>query len=424
MKLPFSVEKVIKKIMDAGGQAFLVGGALRDWLLGIDVVDYDIATSFTPEQVERIFADEKTWPSGKRFGTITVEIGGIPIEITTFRSESNYTDNRHPDKITFISDIRKDLSRRDFTVNAMAYNPYLSQCLVDPFDGKKDLQQNILRAVGNPVERFAEDPLRIMRGIRLAAQLDFEIEENTKSAMKVCCPMLSNVSAERIKSELDRLLLSNNPDKGMLLLHEIEIIPLLFGIDKKKIFNAEYYKIIKNMEPCLAYRLSAMFSILYSEDSFNAVRLDNIKNKLIQLKYDRITTRNTIKLLAGYARLSGMDITPFSIREFLGSMGIEETKQCIKWYYEICKISKDPFICDRVKQAADLVKDITRRNEPVFFHQLAINGNDVKLAGIGQNDPRIIGEALNLAYRWVLEDPARNNTDCLIAMLKKHFSLT
>lgn len=422
MKLPYAVEKAMKKIMDAGGQAFLVGGALRDWLLGLPVSDYDIATSFLPGQVEKIFSDEKTWPSGKRFGTITVEIAGTVIEITTFRRESGYSDSRHPDKVTFVTDIHQDLSRRDFTVNAMAYNPFISSSFVDPFGGRKDLQNRIIRTVGNPFERFTEDPFRIMRGVRLAAQLGFEIERDTESAMKNCSSMIRNVSAERIRSEFDRLLLSQRPDDGLLLLQETSVLPQLLGTDTINL-KAESCRIIRSMEPEPAYRLSALFSILYPEDFANADRLNFIKNRLTQLRYDKKTVHNTLKLLAGCSRLASMDISLYSIRELLGSMGTAYARQCIKWYEAICQLNKNPSACERARQAASLMEEVIRRNDPVFFHQLAVDGNHIKQAGIGLKDPRIIGEALNLAYRWVLEDPARNDTEQLIAMLKKHYSL-
>ena len=159
---------------------------LRDRLLGKPVTEYDLASSFPPDRIQEIFSAEKTWPSGKRFGTVTVMKNDISVEITTFREESVYTDSRHPDRVVYVSDIRRDLSRRDFTINAMAYNPYHAEVFIDPFSGRKDLENRIIRAVGSPVERFNEDPLRIMRGLRLAAQLNFEIHQETLEAMRAC----------------------------------------------------------------------------------------------------------------------------------------------------------------------------------------------------------------------------------------------
>jgi tRNA nucleotidyltransferase (CCA-adding enzyme) len=422
MNLPKAVEFAFKKIMDAGGQAYLVGGALRDRMLGKPVTDYDIASSFLPGQIEKIFSGEKTWPSGKRFGTITVKIDNTAVEITTFRKDSAYSDSRHPDHVTYISDICQDLARRDFTINAMAYNPYISDGLVDPFGGRKDLQNRVIRAVGNPVERFTEDPLRIMRGIRFSAQLGFEIEWETKQAMKTCYHLLSKVAAERLRSELDNLLLSANPDKGLLLLQETGILACMFMFKDKGYCEAEDYQMIKNMEAFPAYRLSALFSMLYSAGFSTSDILDSVKDKLIQLRYDKKTIHQILKMLNGYSAISNMDITPFSVREFLGKMGIQDTKQCIRWYKEAQKIHKNPSAVQRAEKASSLLKDIIRRGDAVFSHQLAINGKHVLQAGIGLQNPRIVGEALDLAYRWVLEDPSRNQPDCLIAMLKEYYS--
>jgi len=150
IKIPEAVGSILTHIMQSGGQAYLVGGALRDQILGRTIADYDIATSLPPEKIESVFQKEQTYRTGKRFGTITVRMNGLSAEVTTFRMESGYSDSRHPDHVTFVPDLESDLSRRDFTINAMAYNPFLTSGLIDPFHGKKDLKQKIIRAVGNP----------------------------------------------------------------------------------------------------------------------------------------------------------------------------------------------------------------------------------------------------------------------------------
>ena len=423
MKLPSAVEFVIKKIMDAGGQAFLVGGALRDWMLGKPVIDYDIASSFPPEEIEEIFFNEKTWPSGKRFGTITVKINNTAIEITTFRKESGYTDNRHPDQVTYISDIHQDLARRDFTVNAMAYNPYCAIGLVDPFGGRDDLQNQVIRCVGNPIKRFNEDPLRIIRGIRFAAQLNFSIEEGTIQAIKKCSHMLPKVSTERLRTELDKLLLSSNPDKGLFLLKETRILNFLLGGVEKEYYETVDFRIIKGIEPNLAYRLSTLMSILYPHETFSSNKFDWVKEMLIKLKYDKKTINHIIKMLQGYKEIINMDITPFAMRKLLGAMGMKDAKQCLKWYQNAHQVHGNASVFQRANLAANLLKEIIKRNDPVYYKDLAINGNHILQAGIGIKDARLVGEALDLAYKWVLEKPERNNPECLIAMLKEYYSL-
>ena len=186
----------------------------------------------------------------------------ISVEITTFREESVYTDSRHPDRVVYVSDIRRDLARRDFTINAMAYNPYHAEVFIDPFSGRKDLENRIIRAVGSPVERFNEDPLRIMRGLRLAAQLNFEIHQETLEAMRACYRDLNKVSAERLRTELDRLLLSPHPDKGLLLLDELGILSLLLQVNDARLY-VQRTQIIKSIQPYLIYLCRPLVPLVF-----------------------------------------------------------------------------------------------------------------------------------------------------------------
>ncbi|HHY83166.1 MAG TPA: hypothetical protein GX505_10885 [Clostridiales bacterium] len=446
MNLPYAVEYVMKKIMNAGGQAYLVGGALRDRLLGITVTDYDIATSLTPDQIENLFSEEKTWSGGKRFGTITVAVGGQNIEVTTFRKESLYSDSRHPDQITFVSDIFADLSRRDFTVNAMAYNPFIADGLVDPFGGRRDLEQHIIRTVGSPYERFAEDPLRIMRGIRFCAQLDFSLDEETTKAMKDCSNQLLKVSSERIRSELDKLLLSPHHHKGLMLMQETEIIGILFAVrntitgvlTKPGRLTANGIQAMKAIEPNLSYRLAALIVILYPKDFTAQENSDAVKEIMSNLRYDNKTMRHVISLLQGYSGFSAMEVSPFTMRRLLGNMGAEDARQIIKWYNAMQNAlnndaadnpasyndsaNNDDAASNKARTASALLDEILQNNDPVLPSQLAVNGNDIHKLGIGTNDQRIIGEALKLAYQWVLEDPARNNAAYLLDRIRNHYS--
>ncbi|HHU78540.1 MAG: CCA tRNA nucleotidyltransferase [Caldicoprobacterales bacterium] len=422
MNLPETLEYIMKKIMDAGGQVYLVGGALRDRLLGKPVTDYDLASSFPPDRIQEIFSAEKTWPSGKRFGTVTVMKNDISVEITTFREESVYTDSRHPDRVVYVSDIRRDLARRDFTINAMAYNPYHAEVFIDPFSGRKDLENRIIRAVGSPVERFNEDPLRIMRGLRLAAQLNFEIHQETLEAMRACYRDLNKVSAERLRTELDRLLLSPHPDKGLLLLDELGILSLLLQVKDARL-DVQRTQIIKSIQPYLIYRFAALLFLLYFErDTTLPFSYDFWKNTLTRLRYDNKTIFHILNMLRSCFCFPDMEITPFTIRKLCGRMGAEDTRQILELHKELQQIRKSPNMTDKLQEAELLLKWVIDRNEPVFFHQLAINGNDVLQAGIGTENGRIVGEALNLAYEWVLENPALNQRDCLIMKLKEHYN--
>lgn len=205
-KIPKNVDFVLDKLIKNGRKAYIVGGCVRDLLLGKNPDDFDVTTSALPQEVVALF--DKTIPTGIKHGTITVLIEGTPIEVTTFRTENGYIDNRHPDKVNFVTDIAEDLSRRDFTVNAMAYNKH--EGIIDLFGGKKDLENKILRTVGDSETRFREDALRILRLFRFASTLGFEIEENTLSSAIDCVHLLQNVSRERIFTEFKKAVMGDN----------------------------------------------------------------------------------------------------------------------------------------------------------------------------------------------------------------------
>lgn len=208
-QIPLPVLSCCRTLREAGFAAHPVGGCVRDLLLGRVPGDWDVTTSAMPELVQALFSH--TIPTGIKHGTITVIEGGMTIEVTTFRTESGYGDSRHPDAVSFDTDLTGDLARRDFTVNAMALGAGME--IVDPFGGQDDLEKKLIRAVGEPKVRFSEDALRILRGIRFAAQLGFDIEPETVQAMAICAHLVEKVSAERIKVEVEKTLLSSRPER-------------------------------------------------------------------------------------------------------------------------------------------------------------------------------------------------------------------
>ena len=203
MELPVGALFCLNRLQSAGS-AFLVGGCVRDLLLGKLPKDWDIATGLIPGDVKALFPDVPVIDTGIEFGTVTLLCENLPVEVTTFRGEGRYSDARHPDDVTFVSKIEDDLSRRDFTVNAMAMDQ--KGTITDPFGGRDDLHKKIIRCVGDPAARLAEDPLRVLRGVRFACTLNFAIEKNTGDALKKAAPLLQKISAERIFDELKRPL--------------------------------------------------------------------------------------------------------------------------------------------------------------------------------------------------------------------------
>ena len=222
MIIPASVNFALSKLETFGYEAYVVGGAVRDAMLGRVLHDYDITTSASPDEIKTVFADFHTILTGERHGTVTVVIESEPLEITTYRIDGDYTDGRRPDSVEFTKNITEDLARRDFTVNAMAYSPTRGLC--DPFGGAEDLKIGVIRAVGDPIRRFTEDSLRILRGFRFAARLGFEIEEKTLSAAKSERKRLSAVSAERIGSEVLGLLSAEKPSHSLCLMHSVHVL--------------------------------------------------------------------------------------------------------------------------------------------------------------------------------------------------------
>ena len=227
IKVPEYVEQLIERLEANGKEAYIVGGSLRDTLLGKSPSDYDMTTSALPTEMLEIFSDYRVIETGLKHGTLTVISQGRPVEITTFRIDGGYTDSRHPDSVSFTRSLSKDLERRDFTVNAMAYNRSVG--LVDIFGGESDLERKIIRAVGEPRRRFEEDALRIMRAFRFSAQLGFEIENDTLACAIECREGLSNIAIERIFSELLRLLLSPYPQIPLMLMKRGGILKYMLG---------------------------------------------------------------------------------------------------------------------------------------------------------------------------------------------------
>lgn len=230
MYLPKNAQLIISRLREAGHRADAVGGCVRDFLLGKIPGDYDITTDATPDEMRAVFSDFRTLDTGIKHGTLTVILDSEPYEITTYRLDGEYEDNRHPTSVSFTRKLTEDLSRRDFTVNAMCYNPL--DGITDLFDGKADLKAKIIRAVGDPVRRFTEDALRIMRALRFASTLDFRIEEKTAAAILETASLLKNVSAERIYTEWKKLIGGDGAHRILSEYSSViaEVIPELSGV--------------------------------------------------------------------------------------------------------------------------------------------------------------------------------------------------
>lgn len=309
IKLPQSVEYIIEKIEACGFKADVVGGPVRDFLLGNTPFDYDITTSATPQKIKEIFSDERTLDIGLKHGTVTLMLGGDSYEITTYRVDGEYLDSRHPENVEFTSSLEEDLARRDFTMNAVSYNPERGFC--DPFSGKEDIKNRLIRAVGEAERRFEEDALRIMRGARFAATLGFSVEEKTREAMSATSHLLANIARERIYTEWKKLLsgrfaysaLSEFSDIIKRFLPELDFSALP---NERAFSEADFYT-----------RQMSFFYLSCGSES--ALRFETAMRRL---KTDRVTRESGALILSSVGKYDNK--TPFGRRIMLASLGDKE----------------------------------------------------------------------------------------------------
>lgn len=403
--IPQKVKFILDTLISNGFDAYIVGGCVRDSMLNKIPNDYDITTNAFPDDIMRLF--DKTIPTGISHGTVTVLIDKEPFEVTTFRTESDYLDNRHPSKVFFVKDVKEDLSRRDFTINSMAYN---TKCgLVDPFNGVKDLNLKIIRCVGDSSLRFKEDALRMLRAIRFSSQLDFQIDNNTLSAISENKDLLKNISAERIRDELIKMLLS---DKAFIAINHM--------------INTKTLKVI----------LPELYEILLTNKSLN--NIDLLPNKLyIRLCYLMISLKN-FKLCEGLLKHLRFDNNTINLTmkfydAILKNFNLQDRVSIKNLIYNISKNNIFDFLSllkiiyindfDHIKliENAQLqVEDIISNKEPLSIKDLKINGNDLKELGI--KDGRIIGSILNFLLENALRNPEINTKDHLLKLSNQYIN--
>jgi tRNA nucleotidyltransferase (CCA-adding enzyme) len=339
--------EIIEFLKAKNHDAFFVGGCVRDYLLKRNVNDIDIATSAKPDEVIKIFP--RTVPTGIAHGTVLVLHNGKGFEVTTFRTESDYIDNRRPSKVKFINSIEEDLSRRDFTINAIAMDENLQ--IIDPFFGSKDIENKVIRTVGNPNERFKEDALRIMRALRFKGQLGFSIEENTMNSIEINAHLLKNIAVERILSEFEKLIDSDNSVDALEILIEKKISRYLpdLGLTSFK-SNSDYLK-LQTIEEKWTY-----FLIVNNiENSYETLRQWKLpKNKITKIQ----------KLLKGYFEINNKSFS----NKYLYDYGLDDSLKINRLQNVIKKIFIDP---DKIVDKYNLLP-IKSRSE------LSVNGNDLQ----------------------------------------------
>ena len=448
LALPAPVQTALSVLQNAGFSAYVVGGCVRDALRGETPDDYDVTTDALPEQVETVFRADRPAQAGNadrlgvrivetglKHGTVTVLLDGMPLEITTFRTESGYSDHRRPDRVDFTRSLREDLARRDFTVNAMAWSPV--EGLIDPFGGENDLAAGLLRCVGDPRERFNEDALRILRLLRFAAKLRFRVEAETAAAARALAPTLSFVSPERIRKELTRLLCA--PDAARILLDfpGILTVPLpelapCVGFDQRNPHHdldvwAHSVKTLAAVPAEPVLRWAALLHDVgkpscYTEDAAgighfygHAKQSAALADALLtRLRFDN-ASRETIVTLVAEHDLQ-IEQTPRAVRRALSRLGVPLFRQLLA-----LKRADNSAHCGDVRariahaDRLEAIADALLAEEGRFtLRDLAVDGRD--LLALGYEGPAI-GKALQALLDAVLDERVPNEKEALLAYL-------
>ena len=388
--LPAEILRLIGKLNEAGYEAYAVGGCVRDALLKRPTHDYDLTTDALPEEIHRIFQNEHIIDTGIKHGTVTVITGGIPVEITTYRTESAYHDHRHPDCVSFTRSLKEDCARRDFTINAMAYHPETG--IVDWFHGMNDLQAKVIRSVNDPRERFNEDALRILRAVRFAAQLGFRIEEKTAQAVLDMKQDLQYISAERIEAELQKLLLADSP--ASVLDPYRSLMEVILPQRKEDAAWDETMRRIDRSEGQYAARL--------------AVLCANVPLTAADLQKLKVTNavRDTVLAIRQYREL------PFETRADLRKAMYLLDRAYPDYLVYRCAVDKHSGT-ERLKELSDR---IIQDGDVIRLSQLAVNGQD--LLDLGYRGKEIADTLQKLLYA-VMEDKVNNTRDALLGTIKE-----
>ena len=435
MVIPESVQLCLNRLENAGFEAYIVGGCVRDALLGLTPQDYDMCTSALPEQTEAVFSDFPLVLAGKKHGTVGVVIDGTVVEITTYRTEGGYTDNRHPEWVKFVPTIEEDLSRRDFTVNSMAYSP--SRGLADPFGGRADLEAKILRAVGDPQTRFREDSLRILRGVRFAVKYALTPEDATMDAMVELRNLMDNLARERVFDELCKLLLLVDMEDLLrfapILAAVIPELEPMIGFDQRSPHHAyDLYKHTAGVTGGVPRELTLRWAaLLHDTGKITTFTLDENGRghfyghaKFSAEIADRVLRRlkAPTKLREDAVRLIELHMHRFEedkkvLRRWLSRLGSATMGDLLK-LQEADLGSKGTGKVremDQFSRLRQLIAEIEAENACLHIKDLAVNGNDLMALGLSGRE---IGTALNRLLELVLDEQLPNEKQALLAAVR------
>ncbi|MFP4363418.1 MAG: CCA tRNA nucleotidyltransferase [Spirochaetia bacterium] len=440
--IPKNIKTIAEILESRGFDCYIVGGAMRNMILKQKPKDWDLATDAEPEDIISIF--KRVIPTGIAHGTVTILMKGQQYEITTFRCESDYSDRRRPDSVSFTRSLEEDLKRRDFTMNAIALH-VKSEEIVDPHKGMEDIKNTLIRAIGDPFERLQEDGLRILRAFRFASQLDFSLEEETSKAISQSQFMLDSVSAERIRDEFEKILLSNNPVYGFELMDTHESLLKLFpeltackGVTQKGDHNFDvYYHCLYTCEGApkdLVIRLAGLFHDIgkpvvrgvkengevtfYNHQQKSSEIAQNI---LQRLKFPNSLIKKTCHLISHHMFDYTEEFSDAAVRRFIARVGIEYIEPLFQLRYadQYGFARKKPRF-DNLKAFRKHIQRVLDEEAPFSIKDLAVNGNTLHTqAGIPKGPQ--MGTVLYFLLDTVLDDPSQNTEEQLIHIARKFY---
>ncbi|MCK9216427.1 MAG: polynucleotide adenylyltransferase [Firmicutes bacterium] len=410
ISIPLYTDEILNRLIENGYDSYIVGGSIRDSLMGKTPIDWDITTLAEPHQVIELFKEKTAILTGEKYGTVTIVCHEGKVEVTTFRSEGNYTDGRHPDWIRFEKNIENDLSRRDFTINAIAYNRIRG--IVDPYKGRDDILSKTIRTVGNPIGRFNEDRLRMIRAIRFSTSLCFELEENSLYAIKSLAHSIEEVSSERIREELFKILADDNSAEGIkkllhtdLLKYILPEVKIVQEYNKGNIESIKYILCLLNNTPAI---ISIRMAVLFKGKK-PLEKIDCITNAayatMKELCFSNDLIKETVLLIEHFEKFQ-LPKTKYHTKVLIKEIGKDTIYHLIALLKADAYCKEDNAMINNLLKLKNIIDDIFNNKEPIELADLDINGNDIVRMGFDEGE--IIGRILKDLMLKVLKTPELN----------------
>ena len=439
LAVPRDVEKVVDRLLEANHDAYVVGGSVRDALRGVDPHDWDVTTDATPEQIQKVFPKSLY---NNRFGTVVVRSGAHEVEVTTYRVEAEYSDHRRPDAVAFTASLREDLARRDFTMNAMAWRPGRDGHhgeLVDPFEGRKDLDRRVLRAVGAADERFREDALRMLRAVRFATTLELRIDPQTAEAIKRNAALTATLSGERIQQEMVKMLSVPKPSVALQLLSDLGILAAICpeleeckGTPQDKavaenVFQHLLATVDATPQNDLALRLAGLFHDIGKPDTFadghfhqhEYVGEAKARAILRRWKFDKETVNEVAHLIRHHMFWYQTEWTGSAVRRFMNKVGIDNIPAlfALRRADNIGSGARSPRMY-ALEALWQRVQEEIQAANAFSLRDLKIDGNDL-INELHLTPSPLFAKILNALFERVLDDPKLNQRETLLAMARE-----